>query len=107
MSVAQTLRNLFKTADSISIDDTFYRYFNNSVDDCTDTPEEVEINLTFGDARHTFRSDDLDNAIFNDSNSDDPNTFYVQCSYTGYSVTLSFYSVSLIKPVIKLNSPNK
>lgn len=96
MPVSTKLRKLFNTADAISIDDTFYRYFNNSASEDGDP----EICLKFEDERYEFSSKDLDSATFNDENSNDPYTFNVHCSNTGYNVTLCFHSVSMIKPVI-------
>lgn len=76
-----TLRDLFDTADSISLGDEFIRYFSPESDG------EFEIAITIDDDRYEFTSEAIDKATFDDS------SWSIYCEFNKQNVDVRFYQV--------------
>lgn len=85
MKQDNTFRKLINTADSISIDDEFIRYFNFEGDD------EFEIIITLEDVKYTFTSKAIDQARYYDNES-----WSIYCDTKKQYVDVSFYNVQNI-----------
>lgn len=81
----KTIRELFDSADSISIDDEFYRYFSPSISG------EYDVILNFEDDCYEFTPKSIDDAVFDDG------TWSVFCSNSDSYVGIVFYSVTEIR----------
>tara|TARA_R110000737_G_scaffold351705_2_gene394754 strand:- start:1085 stop:1606 length:522 start_codon:yes stop_codon:yes gene_type:complete len=88
MAANQTLRHLFDSADSISIDDEFIRYPNPNSD------EEFELSIDLDDDRYDFTSKALDVAKMDDD------AWSIYCEYNKQYVDVRFFTVTPIKTAV-------
>lgn len=84
MSNLETILNLFKTADSISIDDYFIRYPS------ADISEDGEVEITLEDERFEFSKDHLSGAFYDRK----VNAWTIFDSRNGKYVDVTFYTVT-------------
>lgn len=81
MQSNNTLRNLINTADSVSIDDEFIRYFN------PESNNEYEVMITLDDEEHGFTSGAIDQATYNNG------SWSIYCNTSEQNVDVRFYNV--------------
>lgn len=79
------LMPLFKKADSLSINDEFVRFFDPTIDDGA-------ISMEVDDIKFSFSEQSIATAKNNEND-----TYELFCSESDQFVTISFYSVSLLK----------
>lgn len=77
----QTIRELFQSADSISINDVFYRYFS------PDESDVFEVILNFDGDCYEFTSESIEKAVFDDG------AWSIFCSNADSYVDVGFYDV--------------
>ena len=92
VEVKKTLLDLLHEADSISLDDTFVRYFHLEIEECEE-PDDIALDVSFDEYDYLFTKEEIENAVYTEAS----NSWEV-ADGPRRSVTIVCYKVNEIKP---------
>lgn len=89
----KTLLELLHEAHSISLDDTFVRYFHLEIEEC-ETDDDIALDVSFDNYEYFFTKEEIENAVYTEAS----NSWEVANGCGGETVTIVCYKVNEIKP---------